>query len=465
MALNNYYSNGKAYYEFKYSESQYKSILQSDLSGIFGIPYQFLPSVDPRITDTKIGRKYGEKIVSKIPLLFLTPCRQVFMPEFSKEEKSTILELLLGEDYNGQGLTMETTGKYYTTYFAYDKYIKYVNTMCSQLSYFLDIQNTELKDFAGRDKVKIASIDWDNIRNESFDDYFSAHKAVVYYLDGLTTISENFSNNTTESSLASTINGYSDQVNEIKFLIGENSALSVLADGTANFGEKIAGALSDISAKLVGGMLSDLSEKGVSTVLEGGKIIFPKIWQNSGFDRSYTFDIKLRSPDHDSLSIFLNILVPYIHILALTLPISDTDNYNAYKSPFLVKAYCKGMFNIDMGMITNLSVTRGAECQWNDDGLPTQIDISITIEDLYSSLFMTNEESGNIFSIQSRIVKNTSMMDFLANLAGLNIAETEILRREKMYIKLLDDKFKRVPSNIYNTFDNAVANLISKIYR
>ena len=56
--------------------------------GIFGMPYQFLKTVDRRLNNTNIGAKYSEKIVAKMPLLFMVPCKQKFMDGYSKEEKS-----------------------------------------------------------------------------------------------------------------------------------------------------------------------------------------------------------------------------------------------------------------------------------------------------------------------------------------------------------------------------------------
>ena len=93
------------------------------------------------------------------------------------------------------------------------------------------------------------------------------------------------------------------------------------------------------------------------------------------------------------------------------------------------------MFNIDMGMITSLSVSKGAESQWNDDGLPTQIDITLQIDDLYSVLAMSGFEPVGLFhplrasNQLTRIVNNTAYMDFLANMAGLNICQEEIDRK------------------------------------
>jgi hypothetical protein len=152
----------------------------------------------------------------------------------------------------------------------------------------------------------------------------------------------------------------------------------------------------------------------------------------------------------------------------------NEDHYdaNGYMSPFLVKAFSKGMFSIDMGIISSLSVTKGAECQWNDDGLPTQIDISIEVADLYSSLAMSGFEStGVIFSNPakaakqiSKIVNNTAYMDFLANMAGLNVGTMEIGRRIKMYKYLAGTAIKQYPSRKFTQFDQAVSKLMGDLY-
>lgn len=458
LAVNKYQtSDAVSSYDGVGDEDEIEGVLKTNLNGIFAIPYQFMESVDQRIDGTEIGAKYAEKIIARMPLLFITPCRQVFMKGFDGTSKEIALGALLDGNSEMMG-SITSVGKYYTTEFAYSEYYEYVNTMATQLSCFLGIGNEKVNINGSSKKIK--NINWNDAKNSSFKNYFAADDAIVFYLDGLTSMSESFSNSTTESSLASTINGFSDQANELKFLIGKDSALSNLMEGATSITDSIGGALSGTLSSLTGGMLGDLAKTGVSTVLTGGKIIFPKIWQDFSFSRSYSFDVKLRSPDHDSLSIYMNVLIPYLHLLGAVLPVGIDDNPNGYTSPFLVKAYCKGMFNIDMGIITDLSVTRGAECQWNDDGLPTQIDVSITIEDLYSSLFMSNEKKSNL-----AIIKNTAMMDFLSNMAGLNVADTEIGRRIKMLGYLTTSDLSRTPSNIWNKFDTKISNLMSGLYR
>ena len=465
LAINAYYtSDDITNYQLGNNDDEFSRVLKTDLNGIFGIPYQFMQNVDARIDGTDLGSKYAEKIVSRMPLLFITPCKQKFMEGFNSEDKETVLNALLSGSGLGElGNSLSSVGKYYTTEFAYDKYIDHVNHMCAQVAAFLGIANTEVP-FNGT-MTKIKNIKWENAKNSSFKNYVHASEASVYYVDGLDSMSESFGNSTTESGLASTINGFSDQANEIKFLLGENSALSALMDAGSTLTDTIGNALSGSITDLAGGMLGDLASTGVSTILTGGKIMFPKIWQDSSFDRSYSFSIKLRSPDHDSVSIFFNILVPYIHLLAHVLPVGMERDSNGYCTPFLCKAYCKGMFNIDMGLITSMSVNRGATAQWNNDGLPTQIDIEITIEDLYSNLFMTNHNHVvNAFADAISVATNTSMMDFLANLAGLNIADVDLGRRLEMFKVITTQDFTNLPSRVWNKFDNKINNFIANIY-
>ena len=448
------------------------------------MPYQFLSSVDRRVSesdtdDTVMGRKYAEKVASHLPLLFLTACRPVFMEQFNSKERESVVTKLLQGANSLEGTDIEKSGRYYSSEFAYAEYYNIVNIMCSEVAYLCGI-NEETVNIAGQGEVELGSIDWSKVRNDSFNNYFAAKKSVVLYIDDMTTIQDSINTTTTSSQLASTVNGFSEQMQELRFIFGNESLAAKLPEYAGKATTFLTGALDSlgVTGALTGGLISDLSTTGIQTVLEGGKILFPKIWGDSTFSRSYNFTLKLRSPDHDSISIFLNILVPYIHLLAMCLPQSITKgdaaySPNAYNSPFIVRAYAKGLFNIDLGMITDLSVTRGAESQWNDNGLPTQIDINMTIEDLYSTLFITNPNQGgdspigadslsSFFNLD--IVSNTDMLDFLSNLAGLNVASTGFGRRVELARYLMGGIASRAVSNIYNWFDQSVSNMIRRLF-
>lgn len=428
------------------------NMLVKGLNGIEAIPYQFMDTVDRRIPGTQIGRKYAEKIVTRLPLLFLTPCKPLFMDDFNSNDKSTVASFLANSEGASADLILGE-GRYYSVEFDYAKYYDYLNPMLASVASYMGLYNETIYD--GK---KLGTYNWKKELNDDFKNFFSASENVVFYLDGLTQISESFSNSTTESSLASQINGFADTANEIKFLFGDKSGVAgALMEGASEVTSSIGSALSGLVGSLGGGIVESLSDKGVNTVLNGGKIIFPKIWENSDASISYNISIKLRSPDNDNLSIFLNIIKPYCRLLALTLPRTMENNPNGYRSPFLVKAYSKGLFHIDMGMITSMTVTKGDECAWNDNGLPTQIDIDLTIEDLYSSLSMSGINGKSM-------VTNTAYMDFLANLAGLNVNQQGMGKRIKKYVELTYTNVANLPSRTFTRFSNSISNIIGNMY-
>ena len=451
-------------------ENNLIDIMKNNLNGVEAMPYQFLQSVDNRINGTKIGRKYAEKIMNRMPLLFLTPCRPKALADFSKKDKDNIIQMLVDNSLDEE--LISGTGKYYSTTFAYEEYYRYLNCMLSAVSAFLNIYDEKI--IINGNKSSIGTFNWTKELNSSFKTFFSSAENIVFYLNEFNSISENFSNSTRESSIASQINGTSDEVNEIKFLLGENSGfLSRLANNTSKAVSSISSALSDIVGAVGGGIVGSLADEGINTIANGGKIIFPEIWSNSEYSRSYSLDIKLRSPDHDKLSIYLNILKPYCKILALCLPrVMESEelyDVNGYQSPFLVKAFSKGKFNIDMGMITGLSVNKGAECQWNDDGLPTQIDITLDIAELYSVLAMSGFDNNLIrfdknIKRTMQIVNNTAYMDFLANMAGLNVGTMDVGKRIRMFFYLTKANLSLAPSMKYTEFEQIVSRIIGKAY-
>ena len=475
-----------------------KQILKENLNYIEGMPYQFLDSVDPRIelssgSKTLYGRKYAEKILSRMPLLYLTPCEPLFLGGNASNaaERTFLGALMTGNEGTGLLSLLDDSDvksqRYYTAQFASADYYKYLNFLLNQLANYMGLYEEKVI-VGGKEKI-LGEVDWSEETNGSqFESLFyeatTGNNSLYFYCDAMDSISESFTNDTTQSSLANQINGFSDQVKEIQFLLGGDSAgglagsaLSTLqetlqGEGALGWVESLGSALGDI---LTGDSLVKKIMDGSSlgAITSGGKIIFPEIWSDSQYSKSYSIDIKLRSPDHDSLSIYLNILKPYCKLLCLTLPRIFKDasgklDPNGYGSPFLVKAACKGKFSMDLGIITGLSATKGAACAWNDDGLPTQIDVSLDIKDLYSSLSMSGYPNlgVNIFSDFKQLMNNTSnaaYMDFIANMAGLNVNEMLPFSKLKSKYYSLRSVVNEIPSTVSARFSQAIANAISKI--
>ena len=456
------------------------SIIDVDdaMHGIEGIPYQFSPVVDPRPGKAKIGRKYMEKIYSRMPLVFLAPCDRIFMDEHSKEDRSTIISFLMNNTENFSEDLLNEKGRYFNVKYSYTEYYQYLNPMMVAMASFLNIGDREIKVGNGQ-RTRINKIDWSNEANDDFESYFSSKENLIFYANELNNISETFGNDTMESSLASTVNGFSDQAKELRFLINGGVA-GTLMENAKNATSSITESLSNITSTLGGGLVGSVTKNGLNTIVNGGKIIFPKMWSDSSHNTSYSINFKFRSPDNDTLSIYLNILKPYAKLLALVMPkmseANDKYDPNGYESPYLVRATSPGFFHIDMGLITSMSVSKGEEGQWNDDGLPTVLDVSIEIEDLYNSILsMTGYKSTsqllsvinpvNVITDPLKFISNTAYVDFLANTCGVNIHKPTLERMANLISNLMDNELNTIPSRAGSFFDQAVTNVIGKAWR
>lgn len=417
-----------------------------DLTGILGMPHQFLPITDPRLDGSKdygaFGRVYAEKIIKPIPLLLLTPGTASFMTSYTKTQRNTVLSAMQGLTTGElDTLVNNNSGKYYSLKFAYKDYFYYVNAMLKSAAYFLDIQDVEyqgtlLKDFNWL--TYNGDEDGDIFGNSGLKRYLGTYAgAIPMYVDAGNTVDDSFGNSTTESQLASSLNNLSEMGRELNFIVGNVGGMAGLKldalTGSDVLNDNIMNATSQIDSLLgQGNVLSNILGKA-ETVLAGGRMVFPEIWSDSSFSRSYSCKMKLVSPSGDKLSIYLNILVPLFFLLGFVLPRQSQGQ--AYFSPFLCRGYCKSLFNIDMGIFTDLSVTKGDEGAWTIDGLPTVVDVSFTIKDLYSGLFMSKMELKNDYSIMS----NTAELDYIANCCGININEPATIRTIKMYMSIIKD--------------------------
>ena len=453
-------------------------ILVNDIRGILGCPHQFLPSADVRINAransaalplgsmNSIGRVYSDKIIKYMPLLLMTPGVPSFMTQYSKEQKEiAITKLLLGvEDYELTSLLNGSSGRYYSLRFAYTEYFHYVNTMLRTAAVFLGVQDYEV------DGAKLGAFNWlyyttnpgevtyeysdDDLPDTDQRDMFghaglhtilgSHAGAVAIYADCGNSTDDSFSNTTTQSQLSSALNSLSDTGREMNFLVGNvGSTLGLTLTKLTGMEDlqNNQSALTEIIDHALGGnnVLSNILNK-CQTILAGGRMMFPEIWADSSFSRSYSCKMKLISPAGDKLSVFLNILVPLYHMLAFVLPRQSIDQ--SYFSPFLVRAYSQGLFNIDMGIITDLSVAKGTEGEWTIYGVPTVAELSFSIKDMYDGMFMSATQGPFDLSV----FNNVSELDYIANSCGINLHDQEIGRVVDLYKHL----------NIYGTVKDVI---------
>ena len=435
-----------------------------DILNILGCPHQFSPLADPRIDSTTsnittnysgIGRIFGDKILKHMPLLLIVPGLPEFLSSFSQDQKKTVLTGLFAGVSGALKSDMETlftstNGKYYSLRYAYVEYFSYLNPILRAAAIFLNIGHVKVNgkrlDDYNYMKESGANTTDRNLYNylgigDSFGPY--AH-CLAIYADCGNTVDDSFSNSTTQSMLAGIADSVSDKARDINFIIGDvGSAVGGPISRLLNM-ETIDTAVEDFTDlvnHIIGNndnVVSRILGKARS-VLQGGRMIFPEIWSDSSFSKQYSCKMKLVSPSGDKLSVFLNILKPIYYLWALTMPRQGAAS-QTYYSPLLVRAFCKSLFNVDMGIITDLAVTKGEEGEWTVDGIPTVAEVSFSIKDLYDNIYMSK------FTVMpmdpSGIMSNITELDYIANSCGININDQDHIRTVKLYMGLFKGRAK-----------------------
>ena len=80
--------------EFKNYDDIADQLLVTNLNGVYGIPYQWPDTVDPKLPGTEFGTIYAERIIDRMPLLMMSPGKVSFMKSYSDGERSAVLDAL-----------------------------------------------------------------------------------------------------------------------------------------------------------------------------------------------------------------------------------------------------------------------------------------------------------------------------------------------------------------------------------
>ena len=446
---------------------------------VFGMPYQFSPITDIRtddsMNDSSFGRKYSQKIVSRAPILIMQAGTPNFLKGFNDDQKKSIVDSLSGNvSKSDLDDLVNSEGKYYSFKDASIPYYRGVNEMCRAMAAMLGL-NTKQVTLNGYDvPVELAKVDWRKTSEKPNWGYYRG--AVGFYVNSEAQMQDGISNGTRQSQLAGQVNQISDQAAELQFILGGVASTGIPGlSSLANLAKEKTGqdaaakAASDKDSASNTGVVGSLMNN-INTLMAGGKLIFPEIWSDSSFTKNYNITIKLDSPDCDTFSIYMNILVPLAHILGFCLP--RYSGSNAYVSPYIVRAYLRSMFHVDMGIITNCDILKGDNQAWNQDGLPTQVTVQMTIKDLYSVMaaFMSKESKGNNF-FGDDLIANPAQLDYLGNLCGINVAVPDFGRTLALWYAIrnpgtgITDALNRIYSKMAGTINNAWENLFNTHFR
>ena len=407
-----------AYWQQLYTNDVGTYSLKSHRS-IIGLPLQFMSNVDMRVGSSTYGKQFMEDILYDMSIACIKPGGPVLNPNLAGEDGNEVSDDFVSKTLRTAGkwgayfdaiknegfgntfkqyiFTLFKGGgaRFYSFQSDYTHYIHYVNTLCHMFIAFLGIGDKYYTTGSGIRKQyafyndSVSEIETDG--GLGLHHQFGWDEAVHVYYSPESQLSHTFSNSTTQSSLNSTLAEASAAAKEWGFFI--NAAGFETGKAVSSFAQDLV-----TNATTHGGLLGKLfsnASEGVTTVLAGNNLSLPEIYSDSETTVQHTFKIKLASPYGDPESVFSYVLRPLARLLAFSLP--RQYGPNSYMSPFIIQAFSKGQFNCQLGIVTNLSVTRcgnGGESH-TINHIPTELEVTLEIQDMYEKVFLSNEYFGN----------------------------------------------------------------------
>ena len=453
-----------------YSGYSLMSIPISRYNYVHGMPFQFTPLTDRRYYNDTVstdgssstdmyGRLFAQTIVADTPIVVFTPGLPRYLTSAntglsaSESDQRSLLSLMDASGGNEDINTLLNSKKnleYFSLGVTLTEYFKYVNALAQNSARLMGIGQESIY------TTKCENIDWGDY-NKDVDsasrlaDILGIDGGVAFAFDPQSGISHTLANSTTQSSIASQLNTYSAQARELEFIAGASAASSVMNPVK----ETISGILNAAGGDDEGNNLFSRLATGINNVVQGLNIKFPEIWADSEQQQSYSCEMKFVSPYADEFCCWRYVLVPFFHLLPLAAPRS-TKSLNSYTSPFLIRAYSKGYFNVEMGIITSLTYKRfGDGDMITGDGVPSQIDVEVAFQDLYKQLTVATAGGTNVVLF----FNNTGLIDLLGTLSGVNMNRLSIADRMSLFflneynwVTSLEGNFRRMITDHFNTF-------------
>ena len=430
------------------------------LNGIFGCPYQFSSIVDPDIRDSNdervsVGRKYSEKILANAPLLFLSVGSPEFLGGSSAKKKARVAETLLRTlDGDNDPVVNEDDFKSGRFYSFVPDMVEYGQYFCTAARALATLMGIDKRPVYGKPGTTLGRLRLEDLIDSNFKQMMGAMYSIPFFVEAETSVSESFSNGTTPSILEGAVEQPSQMARQAQFLLGTHD-IGGLAGAFKDAGENIMNAASDFGGNILEGFGSVIAGRGLvnklknefTTIASGGKMVFPEVWDSSNFSRSYSITMKLRSPDPDPYSIFMNIYVPILLWVTAAAPHQMNNSATSYSSPFIVRATYKSMFACDAGIISNISINKASEDKWNGMGMPISVDLSVDIKDLYSTMFISKSQG---------IINNTAQLDYLALMAGVDMNDVDARRTARLVGSIYMNKPLDIGKNIISSAQQSI---------
>jgi hypothetical protein len=232
---------------------------------------------------------------------------------------------------------------------------------------------------------------------------------IKFYLTGSTTAQDQFQTSVEDSFLGNLANTLNTAVKEAAYWANS------LGGGLLN--DIAQGAKDVIDSVTINGANPLQNIFAIPEMLGGAKLVFPQIITESKYGKSISCECTFPSIYGDEEAVYINTLRSYLHILAFVLPHQVRTNLDMYTFPFIVKAFCRGLFNVEMGAITSFSVQRGGQDNtlWSFNGPSEIISVEFEITPLINQLVMSSSQDGIGW-----LMKNKGLQEYLSAVSAFD---------------------------------------------
>lgn len=305
--------------------------------------------------------------------------------------------------------------------------------------------------------VSIGRFDLSPLTNDIHSEVISS--TICLYSDGGVEVPLNFQHQTGQSSILSTItdNPVSSATSELAFLASD---FNYQTDQTSDDG-------------LMARVESKWLRKMMGMIPLGAKLIAPEVWQGVEVTKTINFKVILQAANPHKVAVFNEVLVPYMHLFAAFAPMNIVSVSNrmanrigAYAPPFVVRMYSKGSVNVNLGIITSITVNKVPK-DLTIDGLPTRMELDIEIKDLYDVMGIPQNPR-----TRADVLNCAGLTEYLSALTGVAMSNEKLLVK---YAEVAGDVKKyiynapiragnRVQQNITNAYNEFISGVTSIAY-
>lgn len=452
-----------------------------------GTPVRYNMDIDIQYIDEISpggGRVMNKTVLSNPSILSIIPGKVKMFPNLIGSQKDTMFDAMVQAASGNSSLLSKVqadepamfSGKMYSFEANVEDYALYVNALCRASAVLLGIgektmpgTTAKLKDFnytywTVRKDYNPATANSADNDSSIFRGFWtgllkSASRIVTaavddtyyinFFLNGSeTSISESITTSVSDSPIAGIVNTVSSAGAMLNYFTGSGFDISG-ADATEAL-EAALGSAGDTFSGIV-----NLGEN----FLKGGRMVLPKMVDGASYGKSISVNFKFMSPYGDKYSVFLKCIIPICHLLGMALPKQLSDNM--YTFPFLIRCAQLGHFNVDLGVISSLNITRGGadDTSWSADMIATEWEVQMEITPLVDELMITPTNHPVLFC------KNEMLLDYLANYCGFDVLAFNASTKVDLMMTFIKNVVLDWPATIEYKITDKLYNKVNSLFR